>query len=67
VIANGGVSGVDGYEVETLAKDPAVREAWLLARVEELRTKRYRPSPVRRVYIWKDQARTKRRVLGIPW
>ena len=66
VIANGGVSGVDGYEVETLAKDPAVREAWLLALVEELRTKRYRPSPVLRVYIWKDQARTKRRALGIP-
>jgi RNA-directed DNA polymerase len=66
VIANGGVPGVDGYEVETLAKDPAVREAWLLALVEELRTKRYRPSPVLRVYIWKDQAKTKRRALGIP-
>lgn len=66
VIANGGAPGVDGFEVETLAKDPAVREAWLLALAEELRTKRYRPSPVRRVYIWKDQARTKRRALGIP-
>jgi RNA-directed DNA polymerase len=66
VIANGGAPGVDGFEVGTLAKDPAVREAWLLALAEELRTKRYRPSPVRRVYIWKDQARTKRRALGIP-
>lgn len=66
VIANGGAPGVDGFEVGTLAKDPAVREAWLVALAEELRTKRYRPSPVRRVYIWKDQAKTKRRALGIP-
>lgn len=66
VIANGGAPGVDGFTVETLAKDSAVREAWLLALAEELRTKSYRPSPVRRVYIWKDQAKTKRRALGIP-
>jgi RNA-directed DNA polymerase len=66
VIANAGAPGVDGFEVKTLAKDPAVREAWLLALAEELRTKQYRPSPVRRVYIWKDQAKTKRRALGIP-
>lgn len=66
VIANGGVPGVDGFEVATLTKDPAGRAAWLLALAEELRTKRYRPSPVLRVYIWKDQARTKRRALGIP-
>lgn len=66
VIANRGAAGVDGLEVGTLAKDPGVRAAWLLALAEELRTKRYRPSPVRRVYIWKDQARTKRRALGIP-
>lgn len=66
VIANRGAPGVDGFKVETLAKDSAAREAWLLSLAEELRTKRYRPSPVRRVYIWKDQARTKRRALGIP-
>ena len=66
VIANGGAPGVDGFEVGTLAKESAVRAAWLLALAEELRTKRYRPSPVRRVYIWKDQAKTKRRALGIP-
>jgi len=66
VIENGGAPGVDGFAVETLAENPAVRAAWLLALAEELRTKTYRPSPVRRVYIWKDQAKTKRRALGIP-
>lgn len=66
VIANDGVPGVDGFEVETLAKNEAYRAAWLLALAEEMRTKTYRPSPVLRVYIWKDQARTKRRALGIP-
>lgn len=66
VIANWGAPGVDGFRVETLAEDPEARTAWLHALAEELRTKRYRPSPVRRVYIWKDQAKTKRRALGIP-
>ena len=63
---NAGAPGVDGFTVETLAKDPAARAAWLHALAEELRTKTYRPNPVRRVYIWKDQAKTKRRALGIP-
>jgi len=58
VIANKGVPGVDGFWVETLAKDEAYRAAWLLALAEELRTKSYRPSPVLRVYIWKDQQRS---------
>lgn len=66
VIANAGAPGVDGFRVETLKDDPQAREAWLLALAEELRVKRYRPSPVRRVYLWKDPARTKRRALGIP-
>lgn len=66
VIENAGAPGVDGFTVETLAKDPTARAAWLHALAEELRTKTYRPSPVRRVYLWKDQAKTKRRALGIP-
>jgi retron-type reverse transcriptase len=66
VIKNKGAPGIDGFEVETLAKDPTLRAAWLLALAEELRTKTYRPSPVKRVYIWKDPAKTKRRALGIP-
>lgn len=66
VIANQGAPGVDGFRVETLAENPEARAAWLLALAEELRTKRYLVSSVRRVYLWKDAARTKRRALGIP-
>jgi RNA-directed DNA polymerase len=65
VIDNRGAPGVDGFRTETL-KDEKVRAAWLLALAVELKAKRYQPSPLRRVYIWKDQAKTKRRALGIP-
>ena len=66
VIRNGGAPGVDGFRVETLAEDAMRRAEWLAALAAELRSKTYRPSPVRRVYIWKDAAKTKRRPLGIP-
>lgn len=66
VIANGGAPGVDGFRVEMLKADPKEKEAWLLLLADELKAKRYRPAPLRRVYIWKDQAKTKRRALGIP-
>ena len=65
LIANKGAGGVDGVEVETFVNEEEMRAAWQLALAEELRTKTYRPSSVRRVYIWKDQAKTKRRALGI--
>jgi RNA-directed DNA polymerase len=65
VISNQGAPGVDGFRIETL-KDETVRAAWLLALSLELKAKRYQPRPLRRVYIWKDQAKTKRRALGIP-
>ena len=65
VIANHGAPGVDGFRVEVLVDDER-RAKWLAALSEELRTKAYKPSPVRRVYIWKDLAKTKRRPLGIP-
>jgi RNA-directed DNA polymerase len=65
VVKNKGAPGVDGFRVEAL-KDEAVRAAWVQALSVELKTKRYEPSPLRRVYIWKDQAKTKRRALGIP-
>lgn len=66
VIENAGAPGVDGFTVEALAKNPTARAAWLHALAEELRTKTYRSSPLRRVDIWRDQAQTKRRTLGIP-
>lgn len=66
VMANQGAPGVDGFKIETLMNDATVRGAWLLALSAELRAKLYKPSALRRAYIWKDQAKTKRRPLGIP-
>jgi RNA-directed DNA polymerase len=66
VMENGGAPGVDGFRVEQLKEDATFRAEWLAALAVELRSKTYWPSPVRRVYIWKDLARTKRRPLGIP-
>ena len=64
VINNDGVPGVDGFEVKSLIVDAAVRARWLVALAAELKSKTYRPSPVLRVYIWKDAAKTKRRPLA---
>jgi RNA-directed DNA polymerase len=66
VISNQGAPGIDGFRVETLEKNATVRAGWLLALAAELKAKLYKPSPLRRVYIWKDLAKTKRRPLGIP-
>ena len=64
VAANGGAPGVDGVRVKDLAEDDEHRELWLAKLENDLRGKTYRPSPVRRVYIPKEDG--KKRPLGIP-
>jgi RNA-directed DNA polymerase len=63
VANNGGAAGVDGETCEVLRDDERKQE-WKAKLIEELRTRRYRPSPVLRVYILKDDG--KQRPLGIP-
>jgi len=61
VYANKGASGVDGVSVEELNEHLRVHKAEIL---ESIRTRKYKPQPVRRVEIPKDNG--KKRQLGIP-
>lgn len=61
VRANGGSAGVDG---ETIEEIESRSEAYLQALEAELKEGRYRPRPVKRVYIPKPDGRL--RPLGIP-
>jgi group II intron reverse transcriptase/maturase len=63
-IQNGGEAGVDGETLQSINADPQTRQRWLDRLQEELKTKRYRPSPVRRVMIAKSDGG--QRPLGIP-
>lgn len=64
VAGNDGAAGVDGESLKGITATVEGREQWLEALREELRTKCYRPSPVRRVWIGKRSGGE--RPLGIP-
>lgn len=61
---NGGAAGYDGVSIKAILTMPGGAQAYLKTIQEELRTKRYYPSPVKRVYIPKGDG--KQRPLGIP-
>ncbi len=64
VASNAGAAGVDGQECRVYTCNEEAWQEWRDRLLEELRTQRYRPSPVRRVRIPKGDGKT--RPLGIP-
>lgn len=64
VAANDGAPGVDGVTIQQLKTTPGAVDLLVATLHQELRTKRYQPNAVRRVFI--PKANGKRRALGIP-
>jgi RNA-directed DNA polymerase len=64
VAHNNGAAGIDGQECAIYPSSDEARDTWRDTLLEELRTRKYRPTPVRRVYIPKGDG--KERPLGKP-
>jgi RNA-directed DNA polymerase len=64
VADNGGAPGVDGVTIQSIDTTPGGAGLLVATLQEELRTKRYRPLAVRRVFI--PKANGQQRALGIP-
>lgn len=64
VAGNDGAPGVDGVSISEVRGSPQGVDGFLAELREALRSKRYRPQPVKRVYIPKADGR--QRPLGIP-
>lgn len=61
---NQGAPGIDGQTVEAVTATEQTQHQWLRQLQQEVQSKTYRPSPVRRVYIPKSNGG--KRPLGIP-